>query len=137
MTSVQGHETLARVRGRKRLRAPNAKPGDIVQVCFQTTDRIWNAVRATTPPELNLQQYVTFVLEKAVPDLDARKAPPPPSVRVNLDDAPVAVRCFKTKRMLWAQYVWWAAMSGLDLKELISRVLWQHVLARRKGTKSR
>lgn len=131
---ARGQESLARVAGRKRLRAPDAKFADIVQVCFQTTDVVWNAIRATKPSDLNMQQHVTSILEKAVPRLDAHKAPPRPSTYVNLDDVPVSVRCFKTKRMLWAQYVWWAAASGLDLKELISSVLWEHVLtARRKG----
>lgn len=118
---------------RKQLRAVNARQDDIVQVCFETTDEVWAGIKSCRPEIMDLQEFVTLVLERAAPKADLSKAcvnpshsVPRPPVYV-LGKKPTKVRCFKTKRVVWGLMVLWAAISGNDLKELLSGVIWAYV----------
>lgn len=121
-----------RVTHRKQLKDPDAKPDDLIQVCFETTDEVWTGVKESCPEILELQQFVSLILKKAAPKLDDGKSVIKPPA-YNLEDVRTKIRCFKTERTLWARYVWWAAISGRDLKELLSGVLYEYVRTHGKG----
>lgn len=135
--------TPARRTERKQLRTVDARQDDIVQVCFECPDEVWMGIKAARPPVLELQEFATLVLDRAVPKTDiakacvdpAHKVPKPPAI--SLDDRAVKVRCFKTKRVLWGLLIHWAAISGNDLKELLSGVLADYLKKQhpKKGSK--
>lgn len=133
-TGRTGAVTATRKTVRKRLRAPDASADELVQVCFETTDQVWEGIRSCRPAVLELQEFVTKVLEQALPHLDdARPVAKPPAY--SLEGKATKVRCFKTPRKVWAHLVWWAAIGGSEIKELVSGVLWEYV--RKEGRRGR
>jgi hypothetical protein len=125
-TQRTGAVAAARKTIRKKLRTPEARDDDVVQVCFETTDQVWDGIRSCRPPVLELQEFVTKVLEQALPRLDdTRPVTKPPAY--SLEGRATKVRCFKTPRKVWAHLIWWAAIGGSEIKELVSGVLWEYV----------
>lgn len=119
-------ESQSRVTHRKQLRTEDARFDDVIQVCFETSDEVWLGVKNICPEILELQEFVTRIMKQTAPKLDDSKpVSKPPSY--SLDGMRTKIRCFKTERTLWARYVWWAAVSGRDLKELLSGVLFAYV----------
>lgn len=118
---------------RKQLRAIDSRQDDVVQVCFETPDSIWLSIKELCPDIMELQEFVTMLLDRAAPKkdlsracLDLRHPVPAPPV-YQLENRVTKVRCFKTPRPVWTLMVMWAAISGNDLKELISGILWAYV----------
>lgn len=126
---------------RKQLRAVDSRQDDVVQVCFETPDSIWLPIKELCPAVMELQEFVTLILERAVPAKDLGQAcvderhPVPKPPVFGLDKATTKVRCFKTKRIVWGKLVMWAAVSGNDLKELLSGILHDYIRKSRKSGK--